>query len=149
MGTHHPVMRAHVGSGAMAPRLLWPDVARGIAVALVVYAHVVGKHVASGDWDVHGTVAGVMQQSVLALGPIRMPLFFLISGMFGISAVQRSWPVLLRSKAAFFYYLYVLWLLIHTAVFVIIPTDFTVVATGPLMLLSQATTSPSTLWYLY
>ena len=78
-----------------------------------------------------------------------MPLFFTISGMFAIGAVNRPWRVLGRSKVARFLYLYAVWLLIHTVLLALVPDFDTARADGPLDLLAQLTITPSNLWYLY
>ncbi|GAB3933088.1 hypothetical protein GCM10027614_03390 [Micromonospora vulcania] len=81
--------------------------------------------------------------------PLRMPLFFTISGVFAANAVLRPWRVVARSRVAGFLYLYALWLLIHTAILALAPDLPTDRATSLLGLLEQLTITPSNLWYLY
>jgi uncharacterized membrane protein YcfT len=78
-----------------------------------------------------------------------MPLFFTISGMFAAGAVLRPWRVVARTRVAKFFYLYVLWLLVHTAVLSLVPNFETAHAHGVRDLLAQLTITPSNLWYLY
>ncbi|MGN7188365.1 acyltransferase family protein [Microbacterium enclense] len=134
-------------SAVTPKRLIWPDVARGIAVALVVFHHVTIK-----DLVLHAdnpASADVLDSMQLAFSSIRMPLFFIISGMFASSIMRRPLRVLLRDRTAYFYYLYVVWLTIQTVVFVLLRTDVTIVANSALDLLGQLTVAPSTLWYLW
>jgi len=128
-------------------RLAWPDVARGIAVILVVYGHVVRKDIATSGQDVGAL--GFLEATVTLFEPIRMPLFFLISGLFAVSALNGPWSRVLIRKTAFFYYLYVIWLVIHTIVLLSTDSSITAVARTPVQLLAQLTVSPSALWYLW
>ena len=69
--------------------LLWPDVAKGICILLVVLHHIAGKQ--------YGIVvpAGLGQAEdawlwiTAALKPIRMPLYFVVSGLVATSSVAR------------------------------------------------------------
>ena len=130
-------------------RETWPDVAKGVCIVLVVLWHVVTKHYQRVDWETSvpwSAAWGTLGEQLL---PLRMPLFFTISGLFAVGAVSRPWPVLIRTKVAAFFYLYALWLLIHTAVMWSTPTFDTARARGAGELLSQLTISPTNLWYLY
>jgi threonine dehydratase len=130
-------------------RETWPDVAKGFCIILVVLWHVVTKHYQRVEWDssVPWSAAwGTLGEQLL---PLRMPLFFTISGLFAVGAVARPWPVLLRTRVAGFFYLYVLWLVIHTAVMWSTPTFDTARARSASELLSQLTISPTNLWYLF
>ena len=64
----------------MTARVGWPDVAKGVCIILVVLWHVVTKHAiaVAGAGPVTDAWATLNAQ----LLPLRMPLFFLISGMF-------------------------------------------------------------------
>jgi uncharacterized membrane protein YcfT len=130
-------------------RETWPDVAKGFCIVLVVLWHVVTKHYLRVDWDTSlpwSAAWGTLGEQLL---PLRMPLFFTISGLFAVGAVARPWPVLLRTRVASFFYLYALWLLIHTAVMWSTPTFETARARSAGELLSQLTISPTNLWYLF
>ena len=136
-------------SDAGRDRTVWADVAKGMCILLVVLWHVVTKHYLRIDWHVSPPVPGAWGVLTEQLLPLRMPLFFTISGMFAIGAVRRPWRVLGRSKVARFLYLYTVWLLIHTVLLALVPDFDTARATGPLDLLAQLTITPSNLWYLY
>jgi threonine dehydratase len=130
-------------------RETWPDVAKGVCIVLVVLWHVVTKHYQRVEWDTSiswSAAWGTLGEQLL---PLRMPLFFTISGLFAVGAVARPWPVLLRTRVAGFFYLYALWLLIHTAVMWSTPTFDTARARSAGALIDQLTISPTNLWYLF
>ena len=124
-------------------RMAWVDLIKGISVVLVVLMHAAlllpGL---AGD----STVAGVWNDIGTLLEPLRMPVFFFVSGMLASSAVQRSWDSN-RQRTWGMGYLYVLW----TVILLGLTTLF--LQQTPL----EATTSlPGTLlfaasgyWYLY
>lgn len=87
-----------------AARVEWVDYAKGICIVLVVMMHsTLGVEKAAGDisW-LHGFIAWAK--------PFRMPDFFLISGLFLASRIDRPWREFLDSKVLHFAYFYVLWL---------------------------------------
>ncbi len=99
-------------------RVLWPDLARGLCILLVVLHHTTTKHYVElvppqVDW----IAAGWVEVSQF-LKPIRMPLFFVVSGLFASSALLRPWRQVAR-RAVAPYYLYVVWLLVLGAVFTV------------------------------
>ena len=133
-------------SGQHPSRVGWPDVAKGLCIILVVLWHVITKHavVAPGAGPV--TDAWVMLNAQLL--PLRIPLFFLVSGVFAARAVLgregRSW----RRRAIRLALLYVVWVLIQTAVLALAPDFDTAHASDGWQLLAQLTFSPTNLWYL-
>jgi len=136
-------------SAARAERVRWADTAKGLCILLVVLWHVVAKQYLRLEWPEGLRVPGVWGTLCELLLPLRMPLFFTISGMFALGAVHRPWRISARSRVAKFLYLYVVWLLIHTALLSLAPDFPTDRATSPLGLLEQLTITPSNLWYLY
>ncbi len=130
-------------------RARWADVAKGVCILLVVLWHVVVKHYLRIDWGVSPPIPGAWGALTEQLLPLRMPLFFTISGMFAAGAVTRPWRVVRRSKVGRFLYLYAVWLLIHTAVLALVPSFDTARAGDVADLLAQLTITPSNLWYLY
>jgi uncharacterized membrane protein YcfT len=131
-----------------AKRLAWADVAKGTCIVLVVLWHVIMKHYLQVDWHVSSPLVGAWGSASELLLPLRMPLFFAISGFFGASAVGRPWRVIGRTKVAKFLYLYVLWLCVHTALLAFVPDFGTERAGSVLQFLAQLTITPSNLWYL-
>jgi len=130
-------------------RQLWADVAKGAAVMGVVHAHVVGKHLVALDGGFSEGLLGFFRATVFLASPIRMPLFFLISGFFAVRALSLSWRELLSRKTLFFYSIYLLWLLIQTGLFLGQENIRTSVARNGWQFLLQATVDPTNLWFLY
>lgn len=83
-------------------RTLWIDHAKGITIVLVV-AH----HVLEGLNNTF-TLPEVMYWYAIS-GPVRMPLFFLIAGLFAAKAIQSDIRDFIDRKVFHFLYLYVLW----------------------------------------
>ena len=133
---------------AKRPRADWADVAKGVCILLVVMWHVIMKHYLQIDWHLPVPLPAVWGVFGDQLLPLRMPVFFTISGMFAASAVLRPWRVAARSRIARFYYLYVLWFVVHTAVLSLVPRFDTLAAHSVLDMVEQVTITPTNLWYL-
>ncbi|MFE9958282.1 pyridoxal-phosphate dependent enzyme [Micromonospora sp. NPDC005299] len=132
-----------------AGRVVWADVAKGACIILVVLWHVIVKHYLRIDWRIDLPVPGAWGLLGEQLLPLRMPLFFTLSGIFSANAVARPWRVAGRPRIARNLYLYATWLLIHTALLALVPDFPTDRATSLDGLLAQLTVTPSNLWYLY
>ncbi len=91
----------------MSQRLEWLDFARGASILLVVLFH------ASIILEDHGMTSGPYWFLNNAFGPIRMPVFFLISGFLGRSVVQGSWHGLLSRRVALLAYVFTVWTAVH------------------------------------
>lgn len=124
----------------------WPDVAKGICIILVVLWHVVTKHMI----EVPG--AGAVTSGWVTLNaqllPLRMPLFFLVSGMFSGRAVTARSGGGWRMRAGRLALVYVVWVLVQTFALALTPDFATARATDAGELLAQLTFSPTNLWYL-
>ena len=94
-------------------RLDWADTAKGLLIVLVVFWHVVMKSYLTIDWRLGIPIPGAWGLIADITYPVRMPLFFLISGCFAANAVARPWAAVFRSRVVRFLYLYLLWTLIH------------------------------------
>lgn len=129
-----------------AHRVGWPDVAKGICIILVVLWHVVTKHAIEVSGAGPVTAAWVMLNAQLL--PLRIPLFFLVSGVFAARAVLDGAGGTWRRRAARLALLYVVWVLIQTFVLALAPDFDTARATNGWELLAQLTISPTNLWYL-
>ena len=114
--THLPASTGPAAGTRTAGRLAWADAGKGVCIVLVVLHHLVTKH-----YDLVLTGDGFAESFWLAvtetLKPVRMPLFFVISGMFAAGAVHRPWRDVTRRRVATPYYLYAVWLLVHAVVF--------------------------------
>jgi uncharacterized membrane protein YcfT len=129
------------------PRLEWADAAKGVCIALVVLHHLVTK--SYDQLMPEGLVGSVWLATTEWLTPLRMPLFFVISGMFAASAVHRPWRAVARRRIATPYYLYVVWLLIHAVVFSF-ATALPMNRTQSLSeLVGDLAVASTQLWYLY
>jgi uncharacterized membrane protein YcfT len=88
-------------------RVDWVDYAKGICIILVVMMHsTLGVEKAAGalSW-LNGFVEWAR--------PFRMPDFFLISGLFLASRIDRPWRQYLDTKLVHFAYFYILWMTIQ------------------------------------
>jgi uncharacterized membrane protein YcfT len=92
-------------------RLAWVDAAKGLSILLVVAHHAVSF------LQVSGLVPPAVVAADTALASMRMPLFFLASGLFVAGPLAAPWRTLLRKRIAFFLYLFVLWTLLRFAFF--------------------------------
>ena len=129
-------------------RLVWPDLAKGASILLVVLHHVIVK-----DYDlfVSGVltpVADLWHALTYALKPVRMPLFFAVSGFFAAAAVTRSWGSSWRRIVAG-YYLYVVWLGVYIVLYSLerdIPANRVVSVAD---FFGELLWAASSLWFLY
>lgn len=84
----------------------WADAGKGLAICLVVLVHTCNWLLAAGlgvpTWD-------SINEGFVTL---RMPLFFLISGLFAGKWIHGSWHSLLTDKLLFLYWIFLLWSLI-------------------------------------
>lgn len=124
----------------------WPDVAKGMCIILVVLWHVVTKHAIEVPGA--GVVTDAWATVNAQLLPLRMPLFFLISGMFAMRALTATDRPDWRRRALRLAALYVVWVLIQTFALALTPEFDTARATDAGELLAQLTFSPTNLWYL-
>lgn len=82
-------------------RLDWPDVAKGLSILGVVLLHITLRiPEAEHTW---------LAQLNLLLDPLRMPLFFLVSGFFSVKVLSQSFSRLFRSRLWFFLVPYLIW----------------------------------------
>lgn len=85
-------------------RLEWVDLVKSVSVLLVVLMHFVLTLL-----DVTGTpVTEFWRGFIAVLEPLRMPTFFVVSGMLAAGAVRRDWRSS-RRRTLGTTYLYVLW----------------------------------------
>lgn len=123
-------------------RLAWADIARGGAMILVVLAHALQL------MDAQGWNNGWLDTANLYLTALRMPLFFLVSGLFAARAIDRSWRGLFASRLAVLLYLYFLWMVARTAWFAFVPWPLDTMPPVQALLLSPVWPTNG-LWFLY
>ncbi|MGO1948392.1 MAG: acyltransferase family protein [Mycobacteriaceae bacterium] len=106
--------RVHTSSGAGAlngeastrtryGRVGWVDAAKGLCILLVVAGHAVI------NLNNNGYDTGVWEQINLMIGPMRMPLFFLLSGLFAAKALGERWRKYADRRVWIMVWLFVLW----------------------------------------
>lgn len=122
----------------MNRRIDWIDLVKASSVLLVVFMHATNTLV-----DLVGpTGVGAFLHTVNAVvEPLRMPVFFLVSGMLAASAVKRPWRAS-TSRTSGMIYLYVLWM----ALFLGMQTLFGLSVGEPVWAVLFA---KSGYWYLY
>jgi uncharacterized membrane protein YcfT len=123
-------------------RLAWADVARGGAMIVVVLAHTLQL------MDVYGWNNAWLDTVNLYLTAVRMPLFFLVAGIFGANAIRRSWGGLFASRLALLLYMYFLWMLVRAVWFSFVPDRLSDLHPWMAFVVSPAWPTNG-LWFLY
>ncbi|MCJ7858277.1 acyltransferase family protein [Corynebacterium kalidii] len=94
-------------SGTATPgvigRVGWVDAAKGFCILLVVAGHAVN------NLNNNGYLTGEWERINLMLGPMRMPLFFLLSGLFAAKALSENWRSFADRRVWIMVWLFVLW----------------------------------------
>ena len=94
---------------APSGRIVWLDLARASSIVLVVVYHVAvgaGPDLLGSDERLSGRI---WAQANSALVPLRMPLFFAVSGILAFRAVHRPWRAVLRPRVLDLLWPYALW----------------------------------------
>jgi uncharacterized membrane protein YcfT len=126
-------------------RVAWVDAAKGLSILLVVAHHSVMF------LQTHGLAPPAVVAANTALASMRMPLFFLASGLFVAAPLAAPWRTLLHKRVALFLYLFLLWTLLRFAFFhipalaAVDPYDSTNVMKLALALLEPG----SGMWFIY
>lgn len=137
-------------------RIEWIDVAKGGCIILVVLWHTVIFSFAPSETNTPGYQAWF--KLGMALQPLRMPLFFMLSGFLAYSSVySRTWRDTFQPRIATLLWLYVLWMTFNWGVHVILATYFNSAAVPKVseLPMSMSTflfdlvTANTTIWYLY
>jgi len=90
----------HVG------RIDWADGAKAISILLVAFHH---AHILAESQDLSFRVFAILDK---LLTPIRMPLFFTISGIFANRVLSMPWRIVFRQRIVSYYYLYAAWVVL-------------------------------------
>lgn len=104
--------REHAGDDLVRPRArwLWPDVAKTVCIVLVVFQHVTQHTHVPTSWGAPPAIAAAWHEVSRLFLPLRMPLFFALSGYFASRRVTESqWRSTARAGIVRPYYLYVVW----------------------------------------
>ena len=90
--------------GREKSRLLWADVARGIGIILVVYAHAI-----RGLVQHQGAAPGWALWQDRVIYTFHMPLFFVLAGLFLWPSLERGRKAFLKDRSLTVLYPYFLW----------------------------------------
>lgn len=125
-------------------RVAWVDVAKGLSVALVVWHHVANALTAQG-WG-----PDVLRDTSAGLGIVRMPLFFLASGIFATRTLAGPWRRVLERRVLFFAWLYVLWVVVRYVWFAVLAHGLDLGAwPSPVRIATQLAVPDSALWFIH
>lgn len=97
-----------------ADRYEWIDLAKASSILLVVLHHEVIHYAAAGGFGSSAAV-GAWNAINAIFVPVRMPLFFLASGLLASSSLRRSRPEAFRKRIYQHVYLYAIWAAIFAA----------------------------------
>ncbi|WP_323791229.1 acyltransferase family protein [Nocardioides sp.] len=129
-------------------RLRWPDVAKGASILLVVLHHLVVKDYLFLVAPAFTPIADAWHGLSYGLKPVRMPLFFVVSGFFAAGAVARPWRASWR-RIVSSYYLYLVWLTVFIGIYAVerdLPANR---VTSVADLLGELVWAASSMWFLY
>lgn len=101
---------------AAKSRIDWIDAAKGLTMSLVVM-----KHATYNDAAVLHQMPHVFNLLCEFTIPFRMPLFFLVAGLFAMRALKASGRDFIDSKVLHFVYFYVLWSVIQIGLKIVLP----------------------------
>ena len=150
---HAPTATAATGAtataGAPRPRLAWADAAKGLCILLVVLHHSTVKHLPAVLPAELSAVGDAWLALTAALKPIRMPLFFLLSGLFAAGAVRRPWAQVLTARVLTPYWVYAVWLGVIAVVFSLERTLVMNRTQGVGDLLGDLVFASTGVWFLY
>ncbi len=142
-------MPATPSPSAPDARLAWADAAKGLCIVLVVLHHTTVKHLPSvAPAELVGVVEGWLALTA-ALKPVRMPLFFLLSGLFAAGAVRRPWSQVLTSRVLSPYWVYTVWLGLLAVVFSVERTLVMNRTQGLGDLVADLVFASTGVWFLY
>lgn len=92
----------------MNRRIEWIDLVKACSVLLVVFMHATNT---MADLAGDTAIAGLLHTFNAVVEPLRMPVFFLVSGMLAASAIHRPWRAT-TSRTVGMVYLYVVWMVL-------------------------------------
>jgi fucose 4-O-acetylase-like acetyltransferase len=92
-------------------RILWVDVAKGIAILLVVFGHV-ERGLVSARWEGHSSLLAAVDFTIYTF---HMPLFFFLSGYLSIAPTRKTKQKFASDLMKSIVYPYFLWSTIEVA----------------------------------
>lgn len=127
------------------PRIEWLDIAKGGSIVCVAVFHATLYLKANGLEPKFAAAVNDL------LTPIRMPMFFTISGILGAGVLKRDWRSLFAKQIWTFVYLFALWSLIRWLYFRHIQDNVIVKTEGDTLreLATMWITPASGLWFIW
>lgn len=122
----------------MGRRIAWIDLVKAVSVLLVVFLHATNAVIDVGGPTSAGSLLVDLNR---LLEPLRMPVFFLVSGLLASSAINRPWRDS-TNRTTGMAYLYLTWVLLYLG----FTAAFGAVTHEPLATILLA---KSGYWYLY
>lgn len=109
--TSHPFAPGRPVASSPSPgsRIDWIDFAKASAIILVVLFHATDWFAATLIPGIGGTAYGIWREISVALIPVRIPLFFLVSGVLAAAAVHRPWRTLLTTRVPAVIWPFLIW----------------------------------------
>lgn len=123
----------------------WIDVAKGIAITLVVYGHVMQGAIRRGFvQDLR-----ISEFSLALVYSFHMPAFFFISGLFIAASLERSPAEFLKNRVRTLLWPYVLWCVIGTFSALTFGRFYSNPSSEPLRALTRIFWDTGGFWFLY
>ena len=123
-------------------RLKWPDIARGISILGVIVLHTsLAIPEARETW---------LSQANEFLDPLRMPLFFLVSGLFSAKVFRYSFSELFKYRLWFLLIPYLIWVPLELAAYqAVLKNDYDAAWPPASYFLNNVITGATMIWFLY
>lgn len=132
-------------SSALTTRTGWVDACKGFTITAVVFHHVVSQQAPGSEFYLERWMDWDLQLSLL-----RLPLFFLVAGLFAGRALTKTWPEFFERKVLHFAYLFTLWSTLLYLVRVLMPYLVFGAKSGRLgSIFWIFIRPPQTLWFIY
>lgn len=136
-------MSDEVGTPRDPGRIAWVDVARGIAITLVVLFH-------AGMFAVPTGLAPAWWTDLnLAFALLRMPLFFLLAGALAVGALRRPWRALWTTRLAVLVWVFVLWTVLRFLYYRVMPEPIELNQSSWIDLVLSVVRPSNGLWFLF
>ncbi|MFJ2550877.1 acyltransferase family protein [Microbacterium sp. NPDC087591] len=126
-----------------AGRVDWVDVAKGIAIFLVVFYHAVVIGVPEG------LGAPIWADVNAAVSWVRMPLFFFAAGLFAEPVIRRPWAAVWSGRVGVLVWVFLLWTVLRFAYFSLAPMETRPAETDVFALILSPVRPTTGLWFLH
>lgn len=103
-------------------RLQWVDAAKAVCILLVVLYH--ARHQTYlVDWAHMAQAAAIWESFSTFIKPLRMPLFFLLSGLLASRSLAKPWTDVARPRVYRLFYVYLIWAIIFAVIIPAFPSS--------------------------